>query len=83
MSWRADGYSSEIERMLIVTQQLDIASVWVTLQVIRQKSADGILAGALPSRNKTNCTLAINPKAGYEILPPPMFTMKKVSLVPL
>jgi len=44
MSWRPDGYSSGIERNLIATQQLGIALAWAILQVIKQKSADGIVA---------------------------------------
>ncbi len=44
MSGRPGGYSSEIERILIATQQRRIAPDRATGQVIKQKSADGIVA---------------------------------------
>ena len=44
VSWRPDGYSSEFERILIATQQLGIASTWATKSMIKQKSADDIVA---------------------------------------
>jgi hypothetical protein len=44
MSRRSDGYSSEIEQNLIATQQFSIASIWATGMMIKQKSADGIVA---------------------------------------
>jgi len=44
LSRRPGGYSSEIERIIIATQQSNIALIWVTLLMIKQKSADGIVA---------------------------------------
>ncbi len=42
-----------------------------------------VRTGRLPSRNKINCVLAINPKAGCDILPPLMSSMRKASSAPL
>ncbi len=44
------------------------------------KNLDAGPHGALPSRNKINCALAINPKAGYDILPPPILSYEKGKL---
>lgn len=34
--------------------------------------------GAFPARNKTNCAIAIDPKAGYDILLPLMSTSTRI-----